>query len=132
MAVLTAAQHKLFVDKNWVAIATLGKDGTPRNTIVWVDADGEHVLVNGAKSRAWIKNLRRNPNVALTIYDHDNPPRRVTVIGTAVELTTDGAEAHIDKLAQKYNGHLYSNHDPENPRVLVRIRPDTITTMGVQ
>lgn len=131
MAALTDAQRKLFTDKNFVAIATLGKDGAPRNTIVWVHADSQHVIVNGASSRGWIKNLRRNPRVALTIYDHENPYRRVTVIGTVAEMTTEGAEQSIDELSQKYGGRLYPDHQPNNPRVIVRILPETVTGMNV-
>lgn len=131
MAALTDAQRKLFTDKNFVAIATTGKDGAPRNTIVWVSADSQYVIVNGANSRGWIKNLRRNPHVALTIYDHANPYRRVSVIGTVAEMTTDGAEASIDELSQKYGGQLYPDHQPNNPRVIVRIRPDKVTGMNV-
>ncbi|HZU76137.1 MAG TPA: TIGR03618 family F420-dependent PPOX class oxidoreductase [Dehalococcoidia bacterium] len=132
MATLSPDQRKIFQDQNFVAVATVGRDGTPRNTIVWVDVDGDDVLVNGAESRAWIKNLKHNPNVALTIFDHEQPYRRVSVIGKAVQITTDGAEDHIDKLSMKYGGRPYPNHLPNDPRVLVRIRPSKITAMGVR
>jgi len=131
MAKLTEAQRQLFLDKNFVAIATLGRDGTPRNTIVWVHMDGDDIIVNGASSRNWIKNLRRNPHVALAIFDHNNPYRRVSVIGEAVSMTTEGAEQNIDELSMKYNGRPYPDHRPNDPRVLVRIRPDKVTTMNV-
>ena len=132
MATLSPEQRKLFEEKNFVAVATVGKDGTPRNTIVWVDMDGDNVLINGAQSRGWIKNLKRNPNVALTIYDNNAPYRRVTVIGKAVEITTQGGEESIDKLSMKYGGRPYPDHQPNNPRTIVRIRPETVTAMGVQ
>jgi PPOX class probable F420-dependent enzyme len=132
MATLSPEQRKLFEEKNFVAVATVGKDGTPRNTIVWVDMDGDNVLINGAQSRAWIKNLKRNPNVALTIYDHERPYRRVTVIGKAIDITTQGGEESIDKLSLKYSGRPYPAHEPNNPRTIVRIRPETVTAMGVQ
>ncbi len=131
MVTLTPEQKQLFSDKNFVAIATVGKDGTPRNTILWVDAEGDYIVVNGAKSRGWLKNLQRNPNVALTIYDHERPYRRVTVIGKAVEITAEGGEEHIDKLSRKYGGRDYPAHEPDNPRHIVRIRPEKVTTMGV-
>ena len=98
MATLSPAQRKLFEDKNFGAVATVGKDGTPRNTIVWVDMDGDRVLINGARSRGWLKNLKRNPSVALTIFDRENPYRRVSVIGKATEITENGAEENIDTL----------------------------------
>jgi len=131
MAKLSPDQKKLFEDKNWVAVATVGRDGTPRNTIVWVDVDGDDIILNGARSRAWIKNLKRNPNVALTIFDMEAPYKRVTVLGKAVEITEDGAEENIDKLSWKYRGAAYSNHDTNNPRVMARVRPETVTAMGV-
>lgn len=132
MATLSPEQRKLFEEKNFVAVATVGRDGTPRNTIVWVDMDGDNILINGAQSRGWIKNLKRNPNVALTIYDNGAPYRRVTVIGKAVEITTQGGEESIDKLSMKYGGRPYPQHEPNNPRTIVRIRPEKVTSMGVQ
>ncbi len=132
MATLSPDQRKIFQDKNFVSIATVGKDGTPRNTIIWVDMDGDDIVVNGAASRGWLKNIRRNPNVALTIYDHENPYHRVTVIGTATEVTTTGGDESIDKLSMKYGGQPYSDKDPKDPRTLVRIRPAKVTAMGVK
>ncbi len=131
MATLSPAQRKLFEDKNFGAVATVGKDGTPRNTIVWVDMDGDRVLINGARSRGWLKNLKRNPSVALTIFDRENPYRRVSVIGKATEITENGAEENIDKLSMKYNGRMYPAHEAGNPRTIVRITPERVTTMGV-
>ncbi len=131
MATLSPAQRKLFEDKNFGAVATAGKDGTPRNTIVWVDMDGDQILINGARSRGWLKNLKRNPSVALTIFDHENPYKRVTVIGKATEITESGAEENIDKLSMKYNGRMYPAHEAGNPRTIVRITPERVTTMGV-
>jgi PPOX class probable F420-dependent enzyme len=131
MASLSPDQRKIFQGKNFVSIATVGKDGTPRNTVIWVDMDGEDLVVNGAASRGWLKNLRRNPNVALTIYDHENPYHRVTVLGTATEVTTNGGDDSIDRLSMKYNGRLYPAKDPKDPRTLVRIRPSKVTAMGV-
>ena len=78
MATFTDEQRKLFEDKNLVTVATLGKDGTPRNTAIWVDIDGDDILLNGAASRKWLLNLQRNPNVALSIYDLKNPFNRST------------------------------------------------------
>jgi PPOX class probable F420-dependent enzyme len=131
MASLSPEQRKLFTDKNFVSVATIGKDGTPRNTVVWVDAEGDHIVINGAKSRGWLKNLKRNPNVALTIFDSAQPYRRVSVVGKAVEITEQGGEEHIDKLSQKYGGRLYPAHEEGNPRTIVRIQPENVTSMGV-
>jgi PPOX class probable F420-dependent enzyme len=122
MAVLTPEQRKLFEDKNFVNVATVGKDGTPRSAAIWVDIDGDDILLNGARSRKWLANLRRNPNVALSVFDLQNPYKQVNVIGEVVNITEEGGEEHIDKLAQKYWGRDYTNHLPNDPRTIIRVR----------
>ncbi|MEI6043167.1 MAG: TIGR03618 family F420-dependent PPOX class oxidoreductase [Chloroflexota bacterium] len=119
-------QRKLFEGSNFVTVSTLGKDGTPRSTTTWVDIEGEDILINGAKSRKWLANLRRNPNVALSIFDLKNPYNRVSVIGEVTEITREGAEEHIDKLARKYTGNDYTDHQTEDPRQIVRVRVNKI------
>lgn len=122
MSVFTPEQRKLFEDKNFVNVATLGKDGLPRSTAIWVDIDGDDIILNGARSRKWLANLRRNPNVALSVFDLQNPYKQVNVIGEVVEITEEGGEDHIDKLARKYWGRDYTNHQPNDPRNIVRVR----------
>jgi PPOX class probable F420-dependent enzyme len=115
-------QRKLFEEPNFVTVSTLGKDGTPRATTIWVDIEGEDILLNGASSRKWLANLRRNPHVALSIFDLKNPYNRVSVIGEVASITKEGAEEHIDKLAQKYTGNAYTDHQPNDPRQVARVR----------
>ncbi|HEX2913382.1 MAG TPA: PPOX class F420-dependent oxidoreductase [Chloroflexia bacterium] len=121
MSALTPQQRKLFEEPNFVTVATLGKDGTPRNTAIWVDIEGDYILLNGATSRQWLKNLERDPHVALSIFDLKNPYHQATVIGEAVSITKEGGEEHIDKLSRKYMGHDYTAHDPNDPRQIVRV-----------
>ncbi len=122
MSIFTPEQRKLFEDPNLVNVATTGKDGTPRNTAIWVDLDGDDVLLNGAKSRGWLANLRRDPNVALSVFDLKNPYNQVNVLGEVVDITDQGGEEHIDKLAHKYTGQDYRMHQPEDPRHIARVR----------
>lgn len=122
MATLTPAQRKLFEDKNLVTVASLGKDGTPRSTAIWVDLDGDDILLNGPMSRSWMQNLKRNPQVALSIYDNNQIYNQVRVIGEVVDITSEGGEAHIDKLSHKYNGRDYPDHQPNNPRYIARVK----------
>ncbi|MDB5078864.1 MAG: pyridoxamine 5-phosphate oxidase-related FMN-binding protein [Chloroflexi bacterium] len=122
MTTLTPEQRKLFEDPNLVNVATLGKDGTPRSTAIWVDLDGDDILLNGATSRQWVENLRRDPHVALNVFDLKNPYTQVNVLGEVVEITQEGGEEHIDKLSQKYFGKLYPDHRAEDPRVIARVK----------
>jgi PPOX class probable F420-dependent enzyme len=122
MSVFTPEQRRLFEEPNFVNVATVGKDGTPRSTAIWVELDGDDILLNGASSRKWLANMRRNPAVALNIFDLKNPYYQVNVVGEVVEITGEGAEEHIDKLSRKYFGRDYSAHDPNDPRQIIRVK----------
>ncbi len=121
----------LFDKKAFGQLGTIMKDGTPQVTPVWCDFDGKYVRVNSALGRVKDKNIRRNPHVAITLQDPDNPYRYVSVKGTVEEITQDGADAHIDSLSKKYLGQdRYPGHKPEEIRVIYKIRPERVSTMG--
>jgi len=121
----------LFQKKAFGHLATLMPDGSPQVTPVWVDYDGQHVLVNTAAGRQKDRNLQRDGRVALSIADPDNPYRYLEVRGTVVERTLQGADAHIDSLAKRYvDKDTYPFRQPGEVRVLYKIRPDHTTHMG--
>ncbi len=121
----------LLQKKAFAQLATIMKDGTPQVTPVWFDFDGNHVRVNSAKGRVKDKNMRRNPKVAIAIQDPDNAYRYLAVRGQVVEITETGADAHIDALTKKYTGQdKYPYRQPGEVRVIYKIRPDRVSTMG--
>ena len=121
----------LFEKKAFANLATLNADGTPQVTPVWVDYDGNHVLVNSARGRRKDKNIERNRAVALAIQDPDNPYRYLEVRGKVVEITEEGADQHIDKMAKKYLGaDKYPGRQPGEVRVLYKIKPERTSRMG--
>ena len=103
MAATIPEQFKdLFGKVAFAHLATLMADGSSQVTPVWVDYDGAHVRVNSAKGRLKDKNMRRDKRVALSIQDPENPYRYLAIRGDeVVEITENGADAHIDALAQK-------------------------------
>jgi PPOX class probable F420-dependent enzyme len=112
-------------------LATVMPDGSPQVTPVWFDYDGNHLRVNSAKGRIKDKNMRRNKKIALAIQDPDNPYRYLAVRGEVDEITEDGADAHIDSLAKKYLGKdQYPFRGPGEVRVIYKIRPEKVSTMG--
>jgi PPOX class probable F420-dependent enzyme len=118
----------LFEKRAFAHLATLMPDGAPQVTPVWVDYDGTYVLVNTALRRQKERNVRRNPQVALAISDPDDPYRFMQIRGTVVEITLEGAEAHIDKMEKKYQGiDIYPNHNPDWPRVILKIRTEHVS-----
>jgi len=121
----------LFQKKAFANFATLMPDGSPQVTPVWVDFDGTHVLVNSARGRQKDKNMQKNGRVALSILDPDNPYRYLQIMGTVDDITEEGADAHIDKMAKKYMGKdSYPFRNPQETRVVYKILPQKTQTMG--
>jgi PPOX class probable F420-dependent enzyme len=131
MPVLPASHKDLLEKRAFGALATVGESGAPQVTPVWFDDDGRHIRVNTAVGRVKDRNLRRNPAVALSIQDPDNPYRYAQVRGRVVETTEEGADAHIDALAKKYLGQdRYTNRRPGEVRVIHKIAPERVQVMG--
>jgi PPOX class probable F420-dependent enzyme len=129
MSTIPGSFSDLFEKKTFAQLATIMQDGSPQVTPVWWEFDGKHVVINSAKGRTKDLNMRRNPNVALSIQDPENPYRHLSVKGKVVEITENGADAHIDKLAKKYIGKdVYPNRRAGEVRVIYRILPEKIFT----
>jgi len=127
---LTEKAKKLMDGKNFAIVATLMPDGSPQAATVWVDRDGDTIVLNAAKSRQRTRNLRRDPRIAIAIFDMTNPYSTVSIRGKAVGITEKGGEEHIDKMNMKYNGSpKYPNHNPKDPRVLIRVEAKSIHEM---
>jgi PPOX class probable F420-dependent enzyme len=115
----------LFTKKAFAHLATLMADGKPQTTPVWVDYDGERVVINTAEGRQKDKNMQRDGRVALSIPDPDNPYRYLEVRGRVSERTHQGADQHIDAMALKYLGQAkYPYRRPGEVRVIYKVTPE--------
>jgi PPOX class probable F420-dependent enzyme len=131
VAVIPEKFLDLLQKKAFAQVATLMLDGSPHVSPVWFDYDGRHIVINSAKGRVKDRNMRKDPRVGLDIQDPDNPYRHLSIRGRAVEITENGADEHIDKLAKKYLGKdRYPNRQPGEVRVIYRIEPEHCFTMG--
>lgn len=120
----------LFRKRTYAHLATQMADGTPQLTPVWIDYDGRHLLINSAKGRLKDKNMERRPHVVLEIPDPDNPNRYLAIRGLVVEITEEGADDHLDRLAQRYLGrekYPPTWRFPGEVRRLYRIAPERVT-----
>ena len=121
----------LFSKRAFGNLGTLMPDGRPQVTPVWCDYDGTHVRVNSAKGRQKDRNMRRDPRVAITVVDPDNPYRYLEVRGRVVEITEAGADNHIDSLAKKYLGvDTYPYRQAGEVRVIYKIKPERTNSMA--
>lgn len=131
MAKIPEKYLDLFDKRAFGSLGTLMPDGSPQVTPVWVDREGDTVLVNTAKGRQKDKNIQRDPRVSVTLIDPDNPYRYVEIRGHVVEATEKGAKDHIDKMAKKYLGvDKYPYAQPGEQRLLLRIEPERFSSMG--
>ena len=131
-AVIPEKYLDLFSKRAFASLATLMPDGSPQVTPVWCDLENDDmVVINSAKGRQKDRNLRRDPRVALAIIDPENPYRYLEIRGKVVEITEQGAAAHIDKMAKKYLGvDKYPYGQPGEVRVMYKIKPEHATMMG--
>jgi PPOX class probable F420-dependent enzyme len=109
-------------------VATLGPDGAPQVTPVWVMLDGEDIIINTALGRAKARNLASDARVAVSLTDPDNLYAAIVVRGSVTGFTTEGADEVIDQLAKKYlDVDSYPMRREGEIRVTVRIHPDRIS-----
>ena len=132
MPVAIPEQYRdLLQKKAFAHLGTVMKDGSPQVTPVWFDYDGTYIRINSAEGRWKAKNMRDRPRVAVAILDPDNPYRHVQIRGKVVEITKDGADAHIDSLAKKYlNQDKYPFRQPGEVRVTYKIEIERVSAMG--
>ncbi|MFN8488497.1 MAG: PPOX class F420-dependent oxidoreductase [Caldilineaceae bacterium] len=112
-------------------LATSMADGSPQLTQTWVDTDGDHVIINTVQTHLKVKNIKRDPRVAVAISAPDNPSRYFQIRGRVINLTTEGGAEHIEKLAQKYLGKPYPWFGGRDQvRVILTIEADRISGIG--
>ena len=108
--------------KAFAFLATLMPDGSPQVTPVWFNTDGEHILVNSARGRVKDRNMRKRPQVALTLMSMADPYRYVQIRGEVVEISEVDAADHIHALSMKYRGRPF-DIPAGQVRVIYKIRP---------
>ena len=132
-ATISPGFQKLLHEPAYCQLATLMPDGSPQITHVWVDTDGEHILINTVKDHQKEGNVRRDPRVAVNVVDPAYAWRIATVRGRVVDVTIEGADQLIDQLAKKYlNEETYPFRRPEQVRVTLKILPEKINEIGLE
>lgn len=127
---LTQRQREFLEQPFAGALTTLRDDGSPHTTLVWVDIDESGPGFNTAEGRAKPRHLERDSRLSLLVVDPQDQYRWLAISGTA-ELTTEGADAQIDKLAKKYIGKdEYPWRKPTETRVKVLIEPEKVDASG--
>jgi PPOX class probable F420-dependent enzyme len=135
MTVTIPDSHRDLLEQPLHAVlTTMMADGTPQSSLVWVDYDGEFVLVNTTLERQKGRNMAANPKVSLLIIDPKNMSRWIEIRGKVIKMTPENAEPHADRLTARYTGkqHFYGDIYPveqkqKESRVIVFIEPVKIS-----
>lgn len=125
MAVLSDKATRLFSEPNIVHLATIMEDGSPQVSPIWADVTDGMIEFNTAAGRVKERNMRRDPRIALSVADRNDPYERATVRGRVVEMIEGPeARAHIDKMAKKYLGTDEYPWYKGETRIIVRVEPE--------
>ena len=112
--------------KNFAHLATLMPDSYPRVTTVWIDYDDGLILVNTTEERIKYRNVKRDPRIALSIIDSDDPYTMLAMRGKVVQTAAKGADEHIEKLSMKYIGKKFPWKSPGQKRIILKIKPERV------
>ena len=120
----------LLENKAYGHTVTINKDGSPQITMVWMDVDGDTPQFNTAEGRVKPDNLRNNPSIVVTVQSKEDPQAYAAIYGKAT-VTTEGADAQIDKLAKRFMDlDSYPYRQPGEQRLLIKIDVEKIRGMG--
>jgi PPOX class probable F420-dependent enzyme len=120
---LNEAEARFLREPNYAVVAALRADGSPHQTVIWIDWDGEHILLNLNQERSKLQYLRDDPRLSVLTIHRENPYQWLAVDGEVAEITTEGAYEHIVHQAGVYRGREEYALKPGEERVLVKVRP---------
>jgi PPOX class probable F420-dependent enzyme len=111
---------------NFAHLATLMPDGSPQNAPVWVDLDGDRILICTGDGSLKARNTKRDPRVAISIVAYDNPYVEAQIRGRVVERRPDADFAVMDPVSRKYTGKPFPMRDNPAQRLVLVIEADRV------
>ncbi|GAA0510233.1 putative pyridoxamine 5'-phosphate oxidase [Saccharopolyspora subtropica] len=129
MSVIPQEREDILTKRSFGHVATIGPHGEPQSSPVWIDWDGRYLKFSQTKARQKYRNLRREPRIAISVHDPDQPYRYVEVRGRVTRIEDDPDNAFINKMAKKYlDEDVYPWTQPGEERVVVYVEPEHTTT----
>lgn len=122
MTEMTPEVRRLLDRPNYAHVATLLPDGAPHSVPVWIAIEGDNLAILTGPGSRKARNIERDPRVAISLIDIDQPFLSVLIRGQVVELVDgDRAWEIIDRISQKYIGQPYPLR---TDRIVLLIKPD--------
>lgn len=124
--------YRLFQYRNLAYLSTLSKDGSPHVTPVWAEMVDDLILINTFQESAKVNHITSDKRIALSIVEQNNPFNMASITGKVVEMTSEGADEHLKKLATRYLGiGKYYYRKPPHKRVILKIKPERIMGLSI-
>lgn len=99
---------------------------------MWADMEDDVILINTFESSAKSKNIKKDPRIAISVVESNNPYNMVSIKGRVIDQTTEGADEHLKKLAKRYLGiGKYYYREPNRRRVILKIKPERATGLSI-
>lgn len=131
MSVVPQELEDIFTKRSFGHVATIGPNGEPQSSPVWIDWDGTYLKFSQTDTRQKYRNLQREPRIAVSVHDPDQPYRYVEVRGKVARIEDDPDKTFINKMAKKYiNEDVYPWSQPGEQRLVVYVQPEHTTKMG--
>jgi PPOX class probable F420-dependent enzyme len=115
---------------NYVHLSTLRADGSPRNWVVWVGLEGEHILICTSDAVWKAKDMRRDPRVALSVTDLENPYRMAAIQGRVVEVRPDEGCRYMDPISFKYTNAPFPSRGLERVCFVIAVEKAAQRTLS--
>ncbi|MFD9891955.1 PPOX class F420-dependent oxidoreductase [Amycolatopsis sp. NPDC059027] len=112
------------------ALTTVGGDGAPHSSMIWVRRDGGDVLMVTVRGRQKWRDMTHDPRVTLLAHDPGNPYHYVEIRGT-VTMTDEGGAELMNELCLAYTGKLWEPDPSQEARVVVRLTPSKVIEANV-
>ena len=128
-AELSPEVRALLEAPNYAHLATVARDGSPRSVAVWVGLEGDRILIGTGRDSTKARIARRDPRVAISVTDHDNPYKTAMIRGRVVEQRPDEDGAVMDAIARKYTGEPFPMRGPG--RIALVIEPEHVRYLAL-
>ena len=134
MAITLSENAKKLIDRpNFAHLATLMPDGSPQSVPVWIGREGERIVVCTSEGSLKAKNTRRDPRIALSIVDFDNPYDEVQIRGRVIERRPDPELKVMDPISHKYTGKRFPMRSPEGRvGLIIEVEKERYTKLPFQ
>lgn len=127
MSVIPQEREAILTKRSFGHVATLGPDGEPHSSPVWIDWDGQYLKISQTTTRQKYRNLKRDPRVAISVHDPDDPYRYVEIRGKVARIEDDEGYEFINRMAKKYIDRDEYPVQPGEHRVTLYIQPEHAT-----